>query len=338
LRISRLFLWIVWALALALPLKAEEASLPALNSGRITGTVTDTNDGTVPGATVVLNGPVGVGVTAETPRTVVANENGYFEFKNLDAGTYSVNISAEGFSSWTSPDVMVAPGRYVILTGTTLRVFEVRTSVDVVYNAEEVATEQVKEAEQQRVFGIIPNFYVVYDKDPEPLSAKLKFQLAFKASTDPVTIFGVGFLAAVNQAATAPPHYRQGWLGYGKRFGAAATDGISDIMLGGAILPSLLRQDPRYFYQGTGSNRSRTLHALSSPFVAKGDSGKWQPNYSGLGGDLASAGLSNLYYPRQDRGVGLTFQNFAITTSGRMLNTVMQEFVWHKLTKIKHKD
>ena len=39
-------------------------------------------------------------------------------------------------------------------------------------------------------------------------------------------------------------------------------------MIGGAILPSLLHQDPRYFYQGSGTKKSRALHALrtySSP-------------------------------------------------------------------------
>ena len=94
-------------------------------------------------------------------------------------------------------------------------------------------------------------------------------------------------------------------------------------MIGGAILPSLLHQDPRYYYQGTGSNKSRTLHALSSPFV-RGDNGQLQPNYSSLGGDLGSAALSNLYYPASNRGAGLVFSNFVLTTSERMLSSMFQ--------------
>jgi hypothetical protein len=185
---------------------------------------------------------------------------------------------------------------------------------------------------------VIPNFYVVYDHDAAPLTTKLKFQLALRTFFDPVTLVGIGVLAGLNQAGDTPD-YGQGMQGYGKRYGSAAADGFTDIMIGGAILPSLLHQDPRYFYQGTGTNKSRLLHALSSPFVCKGDNGQWQPNYSSLGGDLASAGLSNLYYPASNRGVSQTFENFIVGTGERMLGTVIQEFVIRKLTtKPKNKN
>ena len=170
------------------------------------------------------------------------------------------------------------------------------------YTSEEIATEQVKIEEQQRVFGIIPNFYVVYDKNAAPLTTKLKFKLALKTSIDPVTFVGVGLLAGIDQAAR-PPRLREGAKGYGQRYGATYADGFTDIMIGGAILPSLLHQDPRYFYQGTGTTKSRTFHALSSPFICRGDNGRRQPNYSTIGGDLASAALANAYYPASDRGV-----------------------------------
>jgi hypothetical protein len=110
----------------------------------------------------------------------------------------------------------------------------------------------------------------------------MKFKLALKVSTDPVTAAGTLLVAAARQAGNSL-NYGQGWGAYGQRFGATAADGLSDIMIGGAILPSLLHQDPRYFYQGTGTTSSRIRHAVFSPFVAKGDNGKWQPNYSSLG-------------------------------------------------------
>ena len=106
-------------------------------------------------------------------------------------------------------------------------------------------------------------------------------------------------------------------------------------MIGGAILPSLLHQDPRYYYQGTGSNKSRALHALSSPFVCRGDNGRRQPNYSSVGGDLGSAALSNLYYPQSNRGASLVFENFFISTGERMVSSVVQEFVLGRLTSRK---
>src|ERR1700744_1490612 len=117
--------------------------------------------------------------------------------------------------------------------------------------------------------------------------------LALRAATDVVSILGDFFLAGVNQAADAPD-YQQGFKGYAQRFGSAYATSFSDVMIGGAVLPSLLHQDPRYFYLGKGSNKSRALHAISSPFICKGDNGRRQFNYSSIGGDLIAASLSNI--------------------------------------------
>jgi hypothetical protein len=103
-------------------------------------------------------------------------------------------------------------------------------------------------------------------------------------------------------------------------------------MIGGALLPSLFHQDPRYYYQGTGSTRSRLVHAVSAPFVAMGDNGHWQPNYSSIGGDLAAGAIANAYEPATNRGAGLVFENALIVTGGRMANAVAQEFVLRRLT------
>lgn len=322
----RIWLLILAALAMALPLAAQDTNASMPQTANITGTVTDVNGDTLSGATVVLQGP-----GLKDSRKVLSDDNGFFEFKQLDPGTYRVTITAQEFADWTSPDLVLNPGQYLILTDSKLHIAKATTTVSVVYTPVEVATEQVKIEETQRVFGIIPNFYVVYDPSPAPLTTKLKFRLALKTSTDVVTVLGVGVLAGINQAGDAP-NYRQGWTGYGERFGAAAADGFSDIMLGGAILPSLLHQDPRYYYQGTGTNKSRALHALSSPFVCRGDNGRLQFNYSSIGGDLGSSALSNLYYPASNRGAGLVFQNFFLSTGERMLSSLVQEFVLGKIT------
>jgi hypothetical protein len=78
-------------------------------------------------------------------------------------------------------------------------------------------------------------------------------------------------------------------------------------MIGSAILPALLKQDPRYFYKGTGTTRSRILYAIANSVMCKGDNGHWQVNYSGILGGAAAGGISNLYYPASDRnGISLT--------------------------------
>jgi hypothetical protein len=317
------------AVTAASPLAAQDASAPKAEPGHIIGTVTDVNGDTVSGATVILQGP-------KDPRQVLSDDNGFFEFTQVDPGTFHITIAAPDFADWNSPDFVLSSGQYMILGGSKLHIAQVTTSINVAYTPEEIATEQVKIEETQRVLGIIPNFYVVYDPSPAPLTAKLKFQLALKTSTDAFTVLGVGMLAGMNQAG-GTPNYAGGIRGYGERFGAAAADGMSDIMIGGAILPSLLHQDPRYYYKGTGAKTSRTLHALSSPFVCKGDNGRLQPNFSSIGGDLGSAALSDLYYPPSNRGAGLVLENFFLSTGERMFSSLMQEFVLSKLA-LKHKD
>jgi Carboxypeptidase regulatory-like domain len=321
---------IVPAMALVLSVSMYGQSLQGNQSrpGKLVGTVTDMNGNPVPNATVVLETPKSI-----DRRTLVTPESGFFEFTDVKSATpYEINVSAKDFANWTSPTVTIDPGQFKIVTGIQLRIETERTTVDVHYDPVEVATEQFKSEEKQRIFGIIPNFYVSYESDPAPLTAKMKFKLALKVSTDPVTAAGVALVSASRQAANTPK-YGQGWGAYGERFGSTAADGFSDIMIGGAILPSLLHQDPRYFYQGTGTTGSRIRHAMSSPFVAKGDNGKWQPNYSSLGGDLASSALSNLYYPQANRGAGLVFGNFAIGTAERVGASIAQEFLFGKFTR-----
>ena len=120
--------------------------------------------------------------------------------------------------------------------------------------------------------------------------------------------------------------------GYAKRFGAAYTNWATDLMFGAAILPSVLHQDPRYFYQGTGTKKSRLLHALANPFVCTGDDGHREPNYSSIGGHLISGAISNAYYPASNRGVKLVFTTASMDIAGNVANSVLQEFVFRKWT------
>jgi hypothetical protein len=325
---SRRFAIVVaMAATLAVTMHGQSVQGTEPRPGTLVGTVTDVNSDPVPNATVILD-------TRErnARQTVVTSESGFFEFNDANPGTsYQINITAKDFANWTSPAITLEPGQFKIVTGIQLRIETVHTTVDVHYDPVEVATEQFKSEEKQRIFGVIPNFYVSYESDAAPLTTKMKFELALKVSTDPVSAAGVALVSASRQAANSPK-YGQGWGAYGERFGATAADGFSDIMIGGAILPSLLHQDPRYFYQGTGTTASRIRHAMFSPFVAKGDNGKWQPNYSTLGGDLSSSALSNLYYPPSNRGAGLVFGNFAIGTAERIGASLAQEFLFGKFT------
>jgi hypothetical protein len=314
-------------LAARLTAGAQELIAPQPQPGHIRGTVTDSDGALIPGASVVLQGP-----TPQDARSVVANDDAFFDFDNVTAGVpYHVTVNAQGFAAWRSDTLVVAPGQFSVLANIKLRLQGETASVVVTASRQEIATAQLKLEEQQRVLGFIPNFYTTYDHDAVPLTAKLKFELALKVSVDPVTFAATGFLAGLNQA-DGYPNYVQGMKGYGQRFGAVYANDFTDIMVGGAILPSILHQDPRYFYQGTGTTKSRLLHALSSPIICKGDNGRWQPNVSSLGGYLASGAIANAYYPQSNRGVGLMFNLFAVDLSANIANGVLQEFVLRRLT------
>jgi hypothetical protein len=324
----RLAAVVAMAAGLCAPLRGQNLQGTEPKPGTLVGTVIDVNGDPVPNATVVLEAR-----ESGSRRTRITPESGFFEFNEVSPrAPYEISITAKDFADWTSPTITLESGQFRIVTGIQLRIQTQQSSVQVTYDPQEVATEQFKAETEQRVFGILPNFYVSYNANAEPLTRKMKFKLAFKVSTDPVTAAGVLLVASVKQAGNSPK-YGQGWGPFGERLGATAADGFSDIMIGGAILPSLLHQDPRYFYQGTGTTGSRIRHAMFTPFVAKGDNGKWQPNYSSLGGDLGTSALSNLYYPRSDRGAGLVFGNFAIATAERICASVAQEFLLGKFTR-----
>jgi len=304
----------------------QTPAAPAPQPAHIAGTVTDTNGALVPGATVTVQAGAG------SLQSAVANDEGFFEVDNVTPGSdYKVTVKAQGFADWKSPAVSLSPGQFDILNDVKLTILGEANSVTVVASREDLATEEFKIAEHQRVLGFIPNFYVSYDKHPVPLTSKLKFELALKVAVDPVTFAGTSFLAASDQASHYPD-YVEGVKGYGQRFGSVYTDDLTDIMVGGAILPSILHQDPRYFYQGTGTKKSRLLHALSSPIICRGDNGRWQPNYSSLGGYLASGAIANAYYPESNRGPGLLSRIFAVDFSANIANGVLQEFVLRRLT------
>lgn len=281
----------------------------------------------VPGAAITLEGP-----RPEDRKTATANDTGAFQFDGLRPGVpYRISIEAPNLESWKSEPIILDPGQYFYLKDIKLKMPNLVTSVTVYATQEQIATQQVELETKQRVFGFIPNFYVTYDPNPVPLTTKLKFKLALKSDTDVMTFAGVAFMAAIYQAGDIPD-YGQGWDAYAKRMGAGYADTTTDIFFGGAIYPWLFRQDPRYFYKGTGTVKSRIAHAMSSPYVCKGDNGKTQPNYSSLGGDLTSGAISNLYYPETNRGAGLVFEGFAITTGVRTVNGLLQEFLIRKLT------
>jgi hypothetical protein len=311
----------------AQPLLQSPAEPPT--AGSIAGVVVGRDGSVYEGVPVILRQ---TGPSAAPPKTIPTDANGRFQFAALPPGPYQLIVSSEGFAT-QAVTLLLHPGENFEPPAIVLSLATATSQVEVTASHEEVAQAQLKQEEQQRVFGIIPNFYVVYAPDALPLSSRQKFHLALRSSIDPVTFLATGVFAGIEQATDTFPGYGQGARGYAKRYAANYADSVIDTMIGSAILPSLLKQDPRYFYKGTGTARSRILYAIANSVICKGDNGRWQANYSSILGGLAAGGISNLYYPASDRnGVGLTFENLGIGIAGGAAQNLFQEFLVRKLT------
>lgn len=297
-------------------------------SGSIIGTVLDPNGS--PAASAVVRLTTGDSTFSQE---VLSGDNGEFSFANVTPGPFKLSVSAEGFEKQDISGELKS-GQVNLLRPIVISIATVVTDVRVTVDPVEVATAEVKEQEQQRVLGVFPNFYVTYIQDAAPLTTKLKFQLAWKSSTDPVTIVGTGILGGMQQAGDQYAEFGQGAEGYAKRFGANYVDVFASTFLSGVVFPSLLKQDPRYYYQGTGSIRSRLLHAIENAVKCKGDNGHWQVNYSNIAGSFAGAALSSTFYPTNNVGTFI-LSGGAIRLGESSLTGVIQEFVLRKLTKKK---
>jgi len=261
-----------------------------------------------------------------------SDNDGQFYFGSIAPGPFQLMITSPGFAPQSAAGTLHAGEDYSVAP-IVLPLAASASEVRVAMTPVEVAEAEIKDEEKQRVLGVIPNFYVTYNPAAVPLNSRQKFELAWKATVDPVNFGLTAAIAGIQQAANQFSGYGQGAQGYGKRFGAAYTDSVTSTFIGGAILPSLFKQDPRYFYKGTGSRHRRLFYALANSVICKGDNGRWQANYSALLGSLAAGGLSNLYYPESDRDPTVTFENTLIGIGASAANNVLQEFVIRKLTR-----
>jgi len=204
----------------------------------------------------------------------------------------------------------------------------------------QLADKQIHEQEQQRVLGILPSFNVSYRPNAVSLTRKQKMSLALHSATDPIQFAEAFATAGYKEAMDKDTGFGWGAEGFGKRSGAAYLDSFDGAIIGNGILPSLLHQDPRYFRRGYGSLPRRTIYAAAASFICKHDnSGKWEPNYSNVGGNIISGAISNLYYPKDgSSGVSQTFSDGMLVTVEGSLGSVFQEFWPDVARKFLHRD
>jgi hypothetical protein len=185
----------------------------------------------------------------------------------------------------------------------------------------------LKVEEKQRLLGVMPQFQVVMGGQAAPLTGGEKWRLALHSAIDPFYI-GWAFVVGGGWGEVEGSDKGYGWgdAGYFKRVGANYADNVNGALIGNALLPELLHQDPRYFRKGTGSIKSRFLYAALSTFVCHGDNGKRQANVSNVLGNYISGAISNAYYPANERGVALTLENGTSVTLFGALGGQLLEF------------
>jgi hypothetical protein len=309
------------------PIPLPNAPSPA-STGSISGLITDTDKAVIPGASVTLEEFPSKVVVSNT----ITDSNGEFHFPAVPAGSYIARIQAHGFSSWKVEDILVLAADNTTLAPVELGVEALDSFVNAI-TVEDLAEQQITAEEHQRILGVLPNFFVSYERNPQPLTRKQKFKLAFVISRDPLTFLTTGITAGIEQAEGDFAGYGPGFTGYASRYAATYGDRLSATFLGSAILPSLLHQDPRYFYNGKGSVIHRALYAIATTVICKGDNGHWQPNYSNVFGNLGAAGISTLYYPRSDQhSVQVTVDNTLLGIAEGSIGTLFQEFVLKHFT------
>jgi hypothetical protein len=312
-------------------LAQQAVTAPALPnapfSAAIRGTVIDLNGGAVTDADVmVVMGNPEHTYTAETDST------GHFQVTGLPEGDFRLTVDSEELQSVTRQGKLRA-GEQFAMPQIVLRFATAKTDVEVTASREEIAEAEIKLEEKQRVLGVFQNFYVTYNWHAEPLSSKQKYELAAHSILDWNSFVFTGAVAGVQYETNSLAGFGYGPGGYAKRYAADFGNVFFGTLLGGAVLPQVFHQDPRYFYKGTGTNRSRFWYALSTTVIARGDNGKWQPAYASILGNYGAGALSNLYFPASSRqGASLTILNGTLGVIGDGIGNVIQEFFVKRLT------
>jgi hypothetical protein len=315
-------------------LTLPDAPVPQTDRGIVQGLVTDTSGATIPKARVALTdiGAPDREKAEKEARILASDDVGAFRFTDIPAGVYRIHITAQGFSEWKVEKIELLPGEHLELPPIELGVEAIKSSVDAI-SSSDLAELQITAEEHQRILGVLPNFFVSYVPNAQPLTSRQKFKLALVVSRDPLTFFTTGVNAGIEQWQGDFAGYGQGFAGYASRYAAGYGDRLSATFFGAAIYPSLFHQDPRDFYRGHGHIATRFLYAISTVVICKGDNGKWQPNYSNVLGNLTSGAISTLYYPNSARhDVQTSVDNIFIGIGEGSIGTLFQEFLLRHLT------
>ncbi len=307
---------------------ATTAAEGGVGASCLHGAVLDLSGALIPNASVLLQRPGQV----ESWRTVSDSE-GRFYFGGLSPGQYQYKVEVPGFALFESPLLSLHAGENRMLEPAALDVLAGHAEAFVTMGRKEMAAADLHAAEQQRILGF-PDFYTSFVWHAASLNAKQKLGLGLRATTDRMAFVTAGMVASAEQMHGTFPGYGGGPEGFARRYGAAYGDGFIGKLLGGAVFPSIFRQDPRYFYMGShGTVRQRVRHAVASGFMARSDNGRLQLNVSHMLGNAAAGALSMVYHPKSDSAVKLVLYNALLGTVGEAGVNVARELLLKRFVR-----
>ena len=135
---------------LGLPVLAQSSPTPAVaataqSASSITGTVVDSSGAAIADARLVLSYD-----DASAQRETSSSADGTFTFAGVPAGSYHIAITATGFAAQTY-SAKLADGEAAMVPQITLSVASANTQVQVVVSRVELAEDEIKVQEKQRV-------------------------------------------------------------------------------------------------------------------------------------------------------------------------------------------
>ena len=299
----------------------------------LSGVVTDRDGALIPGARVLLqSGDSG------RSRTAVTDAEGHFAFNAVAVGPFTLSVNADNMVG-TSREGALNVDESLELPPIVLAMAAMNMNVEVSsLTDQELAEQQLKVEETQRLVGLVPNFYVTYDWKAEALTTKQKFKLAARSLIDPATFVIIGGFAGLEQATNSFSGYGQGAEGYAKRFGTAFADGTIENYMVNAVVPAVMRTDPRYYQLGKGTFVHRTGYALSRLLITRTDSGHNTFNYGEILGSGMGAAISTYsYHPAADQTFSNTASVWGTQVAYDAIRIVLNEF-WPDIRRHYHKD
>jgi hypothetical protein len=184
-----------------------------------------------------------------------------------------------------------------------------------------------EKSKDDRMFYVMPNYLTVDNASQvKSISWKEKFAITAKGTFDPYEFIIVGVVSGIRQAENSYPGFGQGASGYAKRYGAAFADQVDGNLMSGAVFPSILRTDPRYFRLGRGRTAHRFGYAISRLLITRKDSGGRMVNIPEFAGNATAIAISNLYYPAADRGFSSSFTSWGVQMGIDAFGNELKEF------------